>query len=814
MSDSKTSNKPKILIVDDSQINRMMLSELLGDEYDILEAADGREAISVVSVNPYEIDLVVLDLVMPVMDGFKTLEVMKERGWLTSIPVIVVSADDDNVSMEKVYDMGAVDFFPRPYNSAVIHNRINNTLALYRKQKRLVGVVEEQVTATETYSRQMIDILGNIVEFRNGESNLHIHNVQVITRILLERVAELTNKYDLTNKKIMLISTASALHDIGKIAIDENVLNKPGKLTPEEFELVKTHSAIGANMIKAMPEFKQSVNDDNGIYKYAYEICRWHHERWNGFGYPDGLKGEEIPISAQAVAMADVYDALTSERCYKPAFEHSKAVKMILDGDCGAFNPLLYNCLRDTADYIHSTVHGKEKSLNEDSMAFKVTKEIIADKVYSQDTDKKYLLSFENAKRKFFSKGIKEIQIEYDIDYGMITVSDYGTRFLHLDSSTVDLQTIRNISTKNGNFGKLMDMINRTTPSFPMIQDRIYLENDGKKYLCEVKIMTLWDGDNILKRKSVVMRIIPNNSFESIDITDTKNYNDKEFENFAEQMKKVFDVVRVVDPINTEVVSGKDFESAAHNSEKNGVLKCYSIWNKNERCQNCISYKAFQTKKTQSKLEFLNDSVYQIFSKYMEIDGKPRVVEMVHQNREDLLLDAYGKADFINYINSYNRRLYRDPLTGAFNRRYFEEIGKHFGDVTGVGMVDVDNFKSINDNYGHIVGDKAICAVAETIECNIGAKDKFIRYGGDEFVLLFMGLGKDDFDKAITKIVKAVADTKVEEMPDAELSVTVGGVYGINNMETAITEADRLMYKGKTEHEHIVTENIKENGEN
>ncbi len=413
---------------------------------------------------------------------------------------------------------------------------------------------------------------------------------------------------------------------------------------------------------------------------------------------------------------------------------------------------------------------------------------------------------FENAKRKFFSNGIKEIQIEYDIDYGMVTVSDYGVRLLNLDSSMIDMHTFRELSKGNGNYDKLIDMINQTTPNIPIFNGTAHLEHDGKKYKCEVKIMSLWTGDTVLKRKSVVMRIIPSNSFESIDIIDMKNYNDSGFEVFAEQIKKVFDVVRVVDPIETNIVSNKTFEGDVDKAQKTGRLKCYSIWGRNERCQNCISYKTFKTKKTHSKLEFLNDSVYQVFSKYMEIDGHPRVVEMVYQNRSDLLFDAYGKNDFINYVNSYNRKLYRDPLTDTLNRRYFDDVGKQLKNVTAVCMIDIDGFKAINDNYSHIVGDKAIAAVAKAITANIGQNDKLIRYGGDEFVLLFVGVNETEFTATLENLVNAVGEIEFEEMPNYRFSITIGGKYGKENTELAINDADRLLYFGKINNKRIVTE--------
>lgn len=794
-------NKSKILIVDDSRLNRLMLNEFLSNEYLIEEAENGEQAISIIEKNPYDIDLVILDLVMPVLDGFKTLQIMRERNWLTDIPVIVVSAEDDKFSMEKVYNMGAVDFFPRPYDSAVIHKRITNTLALYAKQRRLLSIVKEQVSATENYSRQMIDILGNIVEFRNGESNLHIHNVQAITRILLERLNQLTDKYALTSKKIMLISTASALHDIGKIAIDEKILNKPGSLTPREFDMVKRHSEIGSQMIKAMPGFKQDDEENGGIYRYAYEICRWHHERWTGLGYPDRLVGDDIPISAQVVALADVYDALTSKRSYKEAYSHELALEMILSGECGAFNPLLYECLKDTADYINKTVHGGHKPYINDSMASEVTQELIADKVESINDDKKYLLSMESAKRRFFSKGVKEIQLEYDVDYGMVTVSDYGVNFLNLDSSMVDVNTIREISSENGNFAKIVGLINKTTPGNPFVEDSFYLDKQGKKYLCEVKLMSLWDGSDVLRRKSVVIRVIPNNVFETLDVVDSRDYNDKDFEDFEFQMSKVFDTVRVIDPIKATVVSGEHLENPDKDSN---MPRCYSIWNRDERCRNCVSYKALKTKKAQSKLEFFNDSLYQVFAKYMEINGEPRIVEMVYQSREDMAIDAYGKNELVNYVKSYNRRLYLDPLTDVYNRRYFEEFGKSVKDVVGVVMIDIDNFKSINDEFGHIVGDMSICTVAKAIKRNLGPKDKLIRYGGDEFVLLLVDLKRDEFDETVKKIVRAVRRSTVSGEPEVKLSVTAGGVSSFGTIDEAVKKADRLMYSGKPREKHVV----------
>ena len=351
-----------ILIVDDSALNRMVLIEILGKEnYTFLEAENGQQAVELLDCHP-EVDLLLLDITMPEIDGFGVLETMNQYHWIEETPVIMISAEDAYSFIERAYDLGASDYITRPFDARVVCRRVSNTLMLYAKQKRLVQMVAEQVYEKEKVSNTMISILSHIVEFRNNESGLHVVHIRTITELLLRRLREKTDRYPLTEADISLISTASALHDIGKINIPEQILNKPGRLTKEEFEIIKTHSAVGEHMLRQIP-----FNQNEPLVKVAREICRWHHERWDGRGYPDGLKGDEIPISAQVVSLADVYDALTSERCYKAAFDHETALNMIVNGECGAFNPLLLECLMDGADQIKQAMQETEEEKQKDA---------------------------------------------------------------------------------------------------------------------------------------------------------------------------------------------------------------------------------------------------------------------------------------------------------------------------------------------------------------------------------------------------------------------------------------------------------------
>ena len=354
--------KETILIVDDSALNRMVLIEILGKEnYTFLEAENGQQAVELLDCHP-EVDLLLLDITMPEIDGFGVLEAMNQYHWIEETPVIMISAEDSYTFVERAYDLGSSDYITRPFDARVVCRRVSNTLMLYAKQKRLVQMVAEQVYEKEKVSNTMISILSHIVEFRNNESGLHVVHIRTITELLLRRLRKKTDWYPLTEADISLISTASALHDIGKINIPEQILNKPGRLTKEEFEIIKTHSAVGEHMLRQIP-----FNQNEPLVKVAREICRWHHERWDGRGYPDGLKGDEIPISAQVVSLADVYDALTSERCYKAAFDHETALNMIVNGECGAFNPLLLECLMDGADQIKQAMQETEEEKQKDA---------------------------------------------------------------------------------------------------------------------------------------------------------------------------------------------------------------------------------------------------------------------------------------------------------------------------------------------------------------------------------------------------------------------------------------------------------------
>ena len=353
--------RQQILIVDDSEMNRAILTEILKKDYRILEAENGEECIRILEQYGTDISLVLLDLVMLKMDGFEVLSVMNRRQWIEDIPVIMISSEDSSQFIQKAYEYGASDYIARPFDARVVYQRVFNTIKLYAKQRRLLNLVTAQVYEKERSNRIMITILSQIVEFRNGESGLHVIHINILTELLLEHLMSRSDRYYMSWAEQQLVVTASALHDIGKIGIDEKILNKPGSLTKEEFEIMKTHTLIGASMLERM-----KVYQDEAMVQIAHDICRWHHERYDGKGYPDGLRGDEIPISAQVVALADVYDALTSERVYKKAYTHEEAIQMILNGECGAFNPVLFQCLEEVQDRIKREIEaGSEEDFME-----------------------------------------------------------------------------------------------------------------------------------------------------------------------------------------------------------------------------------------------------------------------------------------------------------------------------------------------------------------------------------------------------------------------------------------------------------------
>ena len=533
--------KQKILIVDDSEINRALLVDILEEQYDVAEADNGVEAIALLSKQRTDFSLLLLDIMMPEMDGFEVLAYINKYHWNNTFAVIMISADDSPVNIKRAYDLGAFDYISRPFDSTIVQRRISNTMFLYARQQRLEKIIAEQFHEQEKNNKLMISILSHIVEFRNGESGLHILHVNTITKYLLKQLVRRTDQYPLSKADISLISTASALHDIGKISISDAILNKPGRLTEEEFEVMKTHSMVGANMLLDLPIEQQEVQ----LVKVASEICRWHHERYDGNGYPDGLKGEEIPIAAQVVALADVYDALTSERCYKKAYSHEVALKMILEGQCGAFNPTLLLCLQEIADTLQS---------------------------------------------------------------------------------------------------ELMD------------------NSSGQE---------------------------------------TKNIYDRLF--------------------------------------------------------------------------------------------------------------SYEKYTFLSRKQRHLQLLYIDSLTSVYNRRYYDEHFQDADNIQAMVVIDVDNFKHINDNYGHDIGDIVLQSIAQTVLSCVRKTDAVIRYGGDEFVIIFFSIPADIFEKKLERIRYSIDSLIIDDHPELHMSVSIGGAYGIGTTKKLFKVADNMMYQSKNTKNQVTICFLKEN---
>ena len=776
--------KQKILIVDDSEINRAMLKEILGEGYEYLEAENGLRAIEILRRRT-DIALVLLDLIMPEMDGFDVLRVMQCYAWQEEIPVIVISAAEDNRSVERAYDMGVADYIRRPFERVMVLRRVKNALMLYAKQKRLTRLVTDQVYEKEHNGVLMISILSHVVEFRNSESGQHVLHIRTLTDLLLHQLVQKTDRYQLDESDISLISTASALHDIGKIMIPEEILNKPGRLTEEEYATIKTHTTEGARILKGL-----AIGQDEPLVKVAHAICRWHHERWDGGGYPDRLKGDEIPIAAQVVALADVYDALTSERCYKQSYSHEKAVDMILHGECGSFNPLLMECLKESSELLRTELQRSEYDRGFRHETRRLSEEILHREALPREDRAQRLLDLERERTAFYAEQRGGIQFDYDILSGSVTVvnryEDPVNRTQKLDFDKGMGLTF--LSGKDRR--KLLDAIAAATPEEPDAAFSVLIAVDQEYRLHRLVMHTMWSRTGVRHCVSVVGQITDDHArLQEMMLGDV---NSDQLEALLERLKGIFDIVRLVDPESTKVLSlGKD----GRLTEMPGT--CHMVWNKSGRCENCISSKALARKESLNKIEFKDDQAYFVMAKYVEVGGRGCVLEMVSKLSDGRWLDMGGRRMLLDRGSNFDRSAFVDSLTGAYSRQYFECFLAESEQVEGVVMIDVDRFKEVNDRFGHLVGDKALQSVAQSILSNLRQTDVLVRYGGDEFLLLVPHIRPGEH--VIQRVREAAASARVEGYPELELSASVGGVCGVHPLTEAIRQADVKMYQNKAE---------------
>ena len=782
--------KEKILIADDSEMNQMLLEEILSDKYEYVMAKDGTEAVDILEKND-DIDLVMLDINMPKMDGFGVLEIMNLRHWISEVPVIIISSESDVDFIRRGYDLGASDYISRPFDLTVVRRRVENTIMLYARQKRLVRLVEEQVYEREKTNNTMINILSHVIEYRNNESGQHILHVRMMTDILLRRLIEITDKYPLTETDISMIASASALHDIGKISVPKAILNKPGKLDPEEWEIMKSHAAIGDSML-----YDIGMQQSETLMNLAHEICRWHHERWDGRGYPDGLKGDEIPISAQVVAMADVYDALTSERCYKKSFDHATAIKMITNGECGAFNPLLIQCLLDVQDQLFENMHTDPRRFDYRQEAKRLSDEMLEQKELTPDNRAHSLLTFEQKKAEFFAEQCGGIQFEFDHWTNTVHLKDWNAPVDQREKSMylTEWNDVSLLSEKD--WLAMREKLKATTPERPEVKMIVQIPVNGEYRWQRLTAKSLWTTKyknyaGVLGRFEDIQDEMVRRGEDALEKCSEDN-----IAHLLNDLSRVFEVVRLVNPKTNEILEldkgGKVMTTPMH---------CYEIWGRSEPCENCVSSRSLEGKEWVTKLEMRDRQMYFVLSKHINVNGHTCTLEIAsHEDEAEVARcgsdnDAPARSSFMNF--------YRDTLTGTYTRLYLENFQFNLESADAVAIVDVDLFKQINDTYGHPVGDEALKTIANTIRSGIRGSDTLIRYGGDEFLLIFSKIGEEVFYERLKQLRRAVQETKLPDYPEVKLDVSLGGVYRVHPLSEAIRQADLCMYENKAKHANV-----------
>ena len=791
---SEVITKQKILIADDSEMNRELLAAILEEEYDIIQVNDGVQAVDCLQRQAEEISLLLLDIVMPHMDGFEVLSYMNKEHWIDAIPVVIISSENSPIYIKRGYDLGATDFIGKPFDANMVLRRSANAILLGAKQRRMTSIVSNQIYEREKSSKLMINILSHIVEFRNGESGLHVLHIQTITEMLLRQLVQKeNNRYALSKEQIRMITTASALHDIGKISIPDEILNKPGRLTAEEFAVIKGHSMAGANMLSELPLDQK----EEPLVKTAYEICRWHHERYDGGGYPDGLKGEEIPVSAQVVALADVYDALTSERCYKDAYSHEKAIEMILAGQCGAFNPLMLECLLDISSSLKKKMGYKSKERYEQTDLSDIASRFHD---FEMDSSEKIVqqLEFERMRYNFLAEGSRNIVFTYTISPPLLTFNQAGCKRSGItEPSFSPLQSgVLKDLVEEQSLKRLIRKITQATRETPDVTSNLFL-TDGKNpchYRCKCRV--IWTDGAEKGYTGVVGKltditddymVMENVREEGLKVLEKDR--SAEFSSFYDRFKKCgfstdgteawlllqylqisYDLVRYVDPITNKVIhiekDGKMWESET---------ACSDIWNCLEKCSNCISRLSMQTKKRMTKLEVAGDDPYQVVSMYVEIDGKPCCLEMASRIDGDFMPDGYSKDEILSSVRIHKEKVYIDPVTGVYNKRYYVEKLSKMDNAAALMFADIKNFKRINENFGHQAGDDVLRQVAGVLRDAAAGKGDVLRYSGDDFVTVFFKATEEELSEIQKEMCGRVEALRFPELPGVQLKLVTAG---------------------------------------
>ena len=791
---SEVITKQKILIADDSEMNRELLAAILEEEYDIIQVNDGVQAVDCLQRQAEEISLLLLDIVMPHMDGFEVLSYMNKEHWIDAIPVVIISSENSPIYIKRGYDLGATDFIEKPFDANMVLRRSANAILLGAKQRRMTSIVSNQIYEREKSSKLMINILSHIVEFRNGESGLHVLHIQTITEMLLRQLVQKeNNRYALSKEQIRMITTASALHDIGKISIPDEILNKPGRLTAEEFAVIKGHSMAGANMLSELPLDQK----EEPLVKTAYEICRWHHERYDGGGYPDGLKGEEIPVSAQVVALADVYDALTSERCYKDAYSHEKAIEMILAGQCGAFNPLMLECLLDISSSLKKKMGYKSKERYEQTDLSDIASRFHD---FEMDSSEKIVqqLEFERMRYNFLAEGSRNIVFTYTISPPLLTFNQAGCKRSGItEPSFSPLQSgVLKDLVEEQSLKRLIRKITQATRETPDVTSNLFL-TDGKNpchYRCKCRV--IWTDGAEKGYTGVVGKltditddymVMENVREEGLKVLEKDR--SAEFSSFYDRFKKCgfstdgteawlllqylqisYDLVRYVDPITNKVIhiekDGKMWESET---------ACSDIWNCLEKCSNCISRLSMQTRKRMTKLEVAGEDPYQVVSMYVEIDGKPCCLEMASRIDGDFMPDGYSKDEILSSVRIHKEKVYIDPVTGVYNKRYYVEKLSKMDNAAALMFADIKNFKRINENFGHQAGDDVLRQVAGVLRDVAAGKGDVLRYSGDDFVTVFFKATEEELSEIQKEMCGRVEALRFPELPGVQLKLVTAG---------------------------------------